>query len=60
MPNTTKTSRKHPVLLWIALVISATCNAVTSLAGLSTVVSVAFGVLTLICVIGLVVRYRSS
>ena len=62
MTNNGTTSRKqlHRVLLWAALVVSGTCNAVTSIAGLGTAVSVVFGVLTVICAVGLFINYRRN
>ena len=60
MTNIEKTSTKHhPVLLWTALVASGICNAGLSITGMSTIAGVAFGVLTLLCGIGLVVHYRT-
>jgi hypothetical protein len=60
MTNNVKTSQKqHPIVLWSALVVSATCNAAMSIAGSNIAVSVVFGVLALLCGIGLVVHYRS-
>ncbi len=60
MTNNGTTSRNHlhRVLLWIALAVSVTCNAVTSIMGLGMVVSVPFGVLALVCGLGLVAHYR--
>jgi hypothetical protein len=46
-------------LLWLLLVISATCNAVTSSMDISVFVGIAFGLLTLLCGAALVVdHYR--
>jgi hypothetical protein len=61
MPNIEKTSRQqhHPILLWTALALSLICNAGLSITGFSTVVSVVFGVLAVLCGIGLVVHYRN-
>ncbi|MEU1301030.1 hypothetical protein [Streptomyces shenzhenensis] len=41
-------------LLWLLLVLSATANTVTSLAGAATAVSLACGLVTAACVTGLV------
>jgi hypothetical protein len=57
MTNIATNSRTR-TLLWTALVVSALGNAGTSLAGFSIVVSVAFGVLTLLCGVGLIAHYR--
>ena len=50
-----KTSRRP--LLWAALAVSALCNATTSIIGLGAV-SIAFGVLTLLCGAALVLHHR--
>jgi hypothetical protein len=44
-------------VLWLVVVVSAAANATTSLAGLSPVLSVTFGVATVLCVAGLVVHH---
>ncbi|PRY41271.1 hypothetical protein [Umezawaea tangerina] len=54
----TKTSRKHPVLLWTTLVVGGLCNAAASLLGLGVAVSIPFGLLTVACIVGLVTHYR--
>ncbi|WP_089951615.1 hypothetical protein [Lentzea xinjiangensis] len=54
---TNSRNRRHRTLLWTALALSALCNAGTSIAGLG-IVSIVFGVLTLLCGAGLVVHYR--
>ncbi|MEV4639139.1 hypothetical protein AB0J80_17470 [Actinoplanes sp. NPDC049548] len=44
--------------LWVLLLVSAAANAVTSTSGLNPVVGVAFGVVALSCIAGLVVSRR--
>jgi hypothetical protein len=62
MTNTTISPKRHKrTLLWTALLVSAACNAATSILGsgtVGTVVSVAFGVLTVAFGAGLVAHYR--
>jgi hypothetical protein len=55
---TNASKQRQRVLLWTALLVSAICNAGTSIAGVGTVVSVTFGVLTLLCGAGLIAHYR--
>jgi hypothetical protein len=43
--------------LWVALVVSGAANAGTSMSGLSPLLSLAFGVATLLCVVALVAHH---
>jgi hypothetical protein len=45
--------------LWVLLVLSAICNAATSIAGVNSFVSSSFGLVTLACGIVLVIRRRN-
>ncbi|MEU8705055.1 hypothetical protein [Streptomyces sp. NPDC048565] len=56
-------SSRLPVrpVLWLLLVISAVCNAVTSMmGGVAVAVSIAFGLATLACGIALVADHRRA
>lgn len=44
-------------LLWVLLIVSAAANAVTSVSGLNPLVGVAFGVVTLACVVALITHH---
>ncbi|GLU49123.1 hypothetical protein [Nocardiopsis ansamitocini] len=44
-------------LLWTVLIVSATANAVTSLSGFPTLVSLSFGLITVLCIVLLVVGH---
>jgi Flp pilus assembly protein TadB len=44
-------------VLWLLLVVSAAANAVASASGLTPLVGVAFGVVTLACVAALIVHH---
>jgi hypothetical protein len=44
-------------VLWLVLVASAAANATTSLGGLDPLLSVTFGLATLLCVAGLIVHH---
>ncbi|MGW3956653.1 hypothetical protein ACWEKM_38435 [Streptomyces sp. NPDC004752] len=50
-----ESARVGRTVLWLLLVLSAAANTVTSMAGAATVVSLACGLGTVACVIGLVV-----
>ncbi|HKN54233.1 MAG TPA: hypothetical protein VJX66_17160 [Amycolatopsis sp.] len=61
MPNNTSAQDKKSTarsLLWMALVISAVCNATTSATGMNVIVSIGFGLLTLASGVALVAHYR--
>jgi hypothetical protein len=44
-------------VLWLVLVVSAAANATTSLAGLNPLLSVTFGMATLVCVAALIAHH---
>lgn len=56
-PDPAASGRGLRVVLWLVLVVSAAANASTSLAGLNPLLSVAFGVATLLCVAALIVHH---
>jgi hypothetical protein len=56
----TTTSARARTLLWVAVVISAICNATTSVLGVNVIVSIAFGLLTLGFGVALVANYRRN
>ncbi|MET9258952.1 hypothetical protein [Amycolatopsis sp. NPDC004079] len=43
--------------LWLLLVLSAAGNAVASLGSMDTLIRLAFGVVTVLCIIGLIVHH---
>jgi hypothetical protein len=55
-PDGARSGALRPVL-WLLLVISAACNMVTSTAGVTPAVSIAFGVVALSCIVALVVHH---
>ena len=58
MTNNIATDTRTRALLWTGLVLSALVNAAVQTAGISTVLGIVFGVLTLLFGAGLVVNYR--
>ncbi|MFD5827525.1 hypothetical protein [Lentzea sp. NPDC060358] len=54
----TSNSSTRP-LLWTGLALSAVANAAIQTTGISTVLGIVFGVLTLVFIAGLVVHYRT-
>lgn len=58
MNETNPAQTRRPVLLWSVLVFSVVANAASSIAGLSSYVSIAFGALTFMCGMALFVRNR--